>query len=189
MRTRLAILICAISGLAAVALVIVYTPKAGASVSVTLGGFETNRYRDDSLYAAVVAISNGSPVGVSFDATYQTRSPSGWLSPSAITTWHSDPSDDLSPLQPFSERVIHVPVPTQMDGPWRVVVRCTGPYKGLSSFQELRLRAYLFVFRREPARFSTSNEQSANQSAQPMPGEHLGANRAPVARHGWTRRW
>jgi len=164
MRTKLAILICAISGLAAVALVIVYTPQASDSVSVKLRGFETNRYRDDSLCAAVVAISNGSPVSVSFDATYQPRSPSGWLSPSAITTWDSDPSDDLSPLQPFSERLIHVPVPTQMDGPWRVVVRCTGPYKGLSSFQELRLRAYLFVSRGEPARYYTSNEQSANKA-------------------------
>jgi hypothetical protein len=28
-----------------------------------------------------------------------------------------------------------------------------------------------------------------NQSAQPMPGERLGSNRAPAARHGWPHRW
>jgi hypothetical protein len=29
----------------------------------------------------------------------------------------------------------------------------------------------------------------SNQSAQPMPGERLRSNRAPVARHGWPHRW
>lgn len=166
MRTKLAILICAAFGVAAIALVIAHNPQATASVSISVVGCETNRYRDDSLRAALVAISNASPVSVSFDTTYQTRRPSGWLSPSAITTWHSDPSDDLGPLQPFSERVIHVPVPAQIDTPWRVVVRCAGPYKGLSSFQELRLRAYLLVFRKDPARYFTSNEQSPNKTLQ-----------------------
>ncbi len=164
MRTKLAILISVAVGLAAISLVIGLTPPSSANVSIRLGGFETNRYRDDSLLAALVAISNSSPVSLAFDTTYQTRSPSGWLRPRAITTWHSDPSDDLSPLQPFSERVVHVPLPPQTEGPWRVVVRCTGPYKGLSSFGELRLRAYLLVFRREPARYFTSSEQPANKS-------------------------
>jgi hypothetical protein len=30
--------------------------------------------------------------------------------------------------------------------------------------------------------------ESANQSSQPMPGGHLGSNRAPPTRHGWPHR-
>ena len=165
MRSKLAIFISTTAVLSALIVTVGLNPLSSSSVTIRVGGFETNRYRDDSL-AVLVTISNGSPATIAFDTTYQTRTASGWPRPSSITNYYSSAGDDLTPLQPLSARALHLPVPRKMEGPWRVVVRCSGTYSRLTKFEELRLRTYLFVFRREPERFLTSSEQPANPALQ-----------------------
>jgi hypothetical protein len=81
------------------------------TVVIRIGDIETNRYRDDSLVAVSVLISNSSPAPIAFDTTYQTKSLSGWEKPVTIKTWYSSLNENLAPIQPYSVRQIHVLCP------------------------------------------------------------------------------
>ncbi|MCD6051871.1 MAG: hypothetical protein K0Q55_3280 [Verrucomicrobia bacterium] len=128
------------------------------NVTITRGGFETNRYRDETLLAALVTISNHTSSAIAFDTTYQIRDSFAWPSPASIKTWAQDQDTDSSPIPPFTARMIRVPVPAQMDRPSRIVVRCYDPYPEIITWQ-----AYLRPFRnRNEYYFST--EQPANRT-------------------------
>ena len=161
---KLAIFITAVIVLCGLAVALALNLLPPPSVAITVAGFETNRYRDSSLVAVCVSISNGSPAQIAFDTTYQTKAPSGWERPSTLKTYYASPDDDLAPIQPHTARLIHVPVPGTTEGPWRIVVRCSGTYRALAPFERLRLNTYLFVFRGEPVRFFFSSEQPANKA-------------------------
>jgi hypothetical protein len=147
-----------------------------AGVAITIGGIDPNHcYRDSSVVAVFVTITNSSPVQIDFDTTYQTKTPSGWERPNRIKTWHLSAEDDHSPIPPFTARIVHVPVPGRTDAPWRIVVRCIGNYNynTLTPKERFWLKAYFFVFGTAPERFLVSGEQPANQvaAATLRPGE------------------
>jgi len=145
-------LLCLALVLVTVVLAIVLNLRNSHPVTIRVGGFETGRYRDETLLAALVTISNTTPHAMELDVTHQIRDPSGWSRPDTITTWPLDPDTDSSPLPPFSAREIRVPVPAQTQGPWRIVVRCHGSYSKIS-----RLLRGL-------AEFHVSTEQPADKS-------------------------
>ncbi len=128
------------------------------SVTLTLGGFETNRYRDKTLLAAHVTISNHTSSAIDFDTTYQLRDSFAWPSPGSIQTWYPDQDTDSSPLPAFTARMVRVPVPAQTDGPWRIVVRCYDDYPKTTTWQ-----AYLRPFRNRKE-YYVSTEQPANRT-------------------------
>ncbi|KAB2669641.1 MAG: hypothetical protein DVB31_06070 [Verrucomicrobia bacterium] len=163
---KLAIFIIGVAVLCGLAAALALNPLTPSSVAIAVGDIQTNRYRDDSLVAVSITISNRCPAQMAFDTTYQMKTASGWASPSTITTWHSSSDDDWTPIQPFAARTIHLPVPGKTDAPWRVVVQCTGTYSALTPFERLRLNTYLFLFRSEPVRFFLSSEQPANPALQ-----------------------
>jgi hypothetical protein len=159
-----AIFIMAAVVLCSLAVALALNPLRPSSVAIAVGAIETDCYRDSSLVAVRVTITNSSPAQMAFDTTYQTKTPSGWERPSTIKTWYVSPNDDRAPVQPFTARTVHVPVPGRTEAPWRVVVRCTGTYKASTPFERFRLNAYLFVFRREPSRYFVSGEHPANKA-------------------------
>jgi hypothetical protein len=119
------------------AFVVVNAFKPRECVTVSVQGLDTKyHYRDTQFQAAVVIISNLGPHILNFDVALQTKEHSWWKHPMSIQEFSFD--DGPSDLQPFSQRIFHLPIPVSpIPYPWRVVVVCHLWEQNLNKLEKL----------------------------------------------------